>query len=271
MTDIRKTYVDGPDGQIHVRVADGSASGVSVGHARTPLVCFHMSPYSGDYYRPFQKAMAVDRLVLCPDTPGYGGSDAPKTPQGMSDYAAAMVAVLDAIALGRVDLLGFHTGTIIAVELAVMVPARVRRLVLPGIPYVDADRRVDVKAAYAAPRPYFDDGSYLAGRWRKGLAARGRQSDARFLAQFAESLRAGAEGINRGFQAVFDYDADDRLPRVTQPVLVPVPDEQLADNSRKAAALIPDADLAEWPDLSGDLFEADAVAVAARVRDFLDA
>jgi len=261
MAEIRKSYVDCRFGQMHVRTA-----GEGPEH---PLVCLHMSPYSGDYYHYFQLAMATDRPVLCPDTPGYGGSDRPSVKPGIRDYAAAVLDLMDAHHLNSVDLLGFHAGAFIAADLAVLAPERIRRLVLPGIPLVDTDRRSALKEAYAKPRPYFEEEGYLDKRWQVGLKARGGMSDARFLAQYADSLRAGADTANWGFEAVFAYDPEAQLPRVAQPVLVPVPDEALADNSRRAAGLFPNARLEDWPDLKGDLFECHAEKVAERIRPFL--
>ncbi len=259
--EIRRQYVDCAFGQLHLRRAGGGG---------VPLVCFHMSPYSGLYYEPFMQAMATDRLVVCPDTPGYGGSDMPPETPTMEDYAAAIVDMLDALGLDKVDLLGFHTGSFIALAVADAVPDRVRKLVLPGLPYVDIDGRAKRQEMFAGDRPYFEEEGYIAKRWDAGLKARGGQSDDRFLSLFAESMRNGAGGMNKGFYAVFSYDPDVAIPGIRQPVYVPVPDEMLAENSRLAAGMFQDATLEEWPDLKGDLFDVAAVDVAGRIRKWLD-
>ena len=67
--------------------------------------------------------MAADRRVIAFDTPGYGMSDAPPAPPGMAGYAAAFADALDAMGVaGPVDLYGFHTGTLLSIELAIARP-----------------------------------------------------------------------------------------------------------------------------------------------------
>lgn len=261
MVKIQKQYVDCRFGQLHLR---------SAGEGGVPLVCFHMSPYSGAYYDVFLPEMAKDRLVLCPDTPGYGGSDMTLAHPTMNDYAGAMVDMLDALGLQQVDLMGFHTGAFVAAAVAHMAPSRVRKMILPGIPYAEPDDRAKRLEMFAGGRPYFTEEGYIQKRWDMGLKGRGGQTDDRFIELFAESLRAGVCGMNKGFAAVFTYDPDAALPILTHPVLIPVPDEMLAGSSRKAAPLFQNATLEEWPDLKGDLFDVNALMVADRMRKWLD-
>ncbi len=265
MTSMTRKYIDCSTGQLHLRVAGDKQCGP------TPLVCFHMSPYSGLCYNSFAPEMATDRLVVCPDTPGYGGSDALDSDSTMEGYAAVMVEMLDALELETVDLMGFHTGSFVAAAVAHLAPERVRKLVLPGIPYVAVEDRAARLEMFSKTRPYFTEEGYILKRWDMGLKAQGKQSDDQFLALFAESLRPGADGMNRGFAAVFKFDPDVVLPSLSHPVLIPIPDEMLAASSRKAAPLFQNATLQEWPDLSGDLFDVDAKTVAGRIREWLDA
>ncbi|MCC5868855.1 MAG: hypothetical protein JJU27_10100, partial [Gammaproteobacteria bacterium] len=108
----RRQYVDARFGQVHLwRYAPRDASAVE----RPPLLCLHPNPYSGYFYDEFAQVMARDRVVLCPDTPGFGGSERPPSRVGVTDYALAFADVLLALgygegAAGAVDVLGFHTG-----------------------------------------------------------------------------------------------------------------------------------------------------------------
>ena len=149
---IRRRYVDGRFGQIHLYIAeavDGSA-------ANTPLMCFHPTAVSGDFYRDFMLEMSKDRRVMAMDTPGYGRSDPPPEPQPMIELAGTAADALDALGYGAngqgaVDVIGYHTGTFIAAELAVIRPDLVRRLVLPGIPYNVGEKRKEMYEQYASP------------------------------------------------------------------------------------------------------------------------
>lgn len=79
----------------------------------------------------------LDRLpggqrVLWPDLRGCGRSTRALAPEHCTWGAAVedLVALLDALHLGSVDLLGFSTGGLLAQRLALRVPDRVRRLVI---------------------------------------------------------------------------------------------------------------------------------------------
>ena len=141
-------YVKSRYGQMHFYcAAPEDPEAVS----RAPLLGLHQSPTTGISYREFQLVMARDRLVICPDTAGYGSSDGPATIPTIADYGAALVEALTELGFGDdgygpVDVLGFHTGNLVAIELAVQRPDLVRRLVMPGIPYYlpdDRRRRLD--------------------------------------------------------------------------------------------------------------------------------
>jgi poly(3-hydroxyalkanoate) depolymerase len=71
------------------------------------------------------------RALVAFDAPGTGRSSRPRTPMRMPALAAHVVALLDVLGLGAVDVLGYSWGGGLAQELAHRAPPdRVRRLVL---------------------------------------------------------------------------------------------------------------------------------------------
>ncbi len=66
------------------------------------------------------------------DAAGQGRSSPPPPGSRPADHARDLLHLLDALALESVDLCGFSFGSRIAVRLALLAPARVRRLVLVG-------------------------------------------------------------------------------------------------------------------------------------------
>lgn len=76
-------------------------------------------------------ALAAGREVILFDNAGIGRSSGkvPETVQGMTAHA---LAFLDALGLERVDLLGFSLGGMIAQEIAIARPSRVRKMLLVG-------------------------------------------------------------------------------------------------------------------------------------------
>ena len=87
-----------------------------------------------------------DRTMLALDYPGIGQSDSYPEELDMGTLAEIMAVSLTSLGWGPdgggpVDLCGYHTGTMLATELAVTHPELVRRIVLMVIPYYDAAGR----------------------------------------------------------------------------------------------------------------------------------
>jgi pimeloyl-ACP methyl ester carboxylesterase len=109
----------------------------------TPLICLHPAPFDGTYFAEFAQRFNGERRVLAPDYPGYGGSDAPPSQPSIDDYAAALLQVLDELTTGKVHLLGFHTGCLVACEMARQQSQHVADLVLIDIPYFNGDEQCE--------------------------------------------------------------------------------------------------------------------------------
>src|SRR6202022_3130227 len=113
-------------GQMHLRSNDGKGRGV-------PLVLLHMSPRSGAMWEMLQERL--ERPTYAPDRLGYGFSDAPPWALSLEQYAQATVDTLKAAGIqGDVDLLGIHTGSMEAVEVAHQMGSQVRRVIAVGMP-----------------------------------------------------------------------------------------------------------------------------------------
>jgi len=87
-------------------------------------------------------ALAADRLVLMPDLPWFGASTCSSRDYSIDSQVRALAALLDALRLGPVDVVGISYGGVVAYELAALQPERVGRLVMvdsPGREYTRAD------------------------------------------------------------------------------------------------------------------------------------
>ncbi len=267
---IRRRYVDYRFGQAHVYLAE--ALDASAGN--TPLMCFHPTAVSGDFYRDFMLDMSADRRVMAMDTPGYGRSDPPPEPQPMSELAGAAADVLDALGYGAngqgaVDVIGYHTGCFIGSELAIIRPDLVRRLVLPGIPYNVGEKRKEMYDQYARRKELAEDGSNAMEIWRFWVTNRHPDvSLQRGASHFVDHLQSGPYSW-WAYHSVFSYPAEERLPLVRQPVLVPNTHGNLQENSREAAKLLSDVRVVEMPDLTHGVFDVGAGRLADVSREFL--
>jgi len=134
----RKMYVDCRFGQLHLHTAFPSSGGFD---ELTPLVCIAPAPLSGRLFKPLLGNLGKDRSVYAPDLPGCGESDSPSATPTMSDYSAGLVDLLDSLRLRQVDVLGYKGGSLAAVEFALARPTQVRRVILVGVPMLDAKER----------------------------------------------------------------------------------------------------------------------------------
>jgi pimeloyl-ACP methyl ester carboxylesterase len=232
------------------------------------LYCLHASAYSGQTFEPLMAAMAGRRLVA-PDTAGYGASDPPRARWAIPDYANALAETIAAAGDGPVDLLGYHTGAFIATDLAARRPDLVRRLILIGVPYYTGAEREERRATLASPMTLTEDFEQFAERWAFFVTNRAQgQTLARGFENFVDELRAYPNGW-LAHEAAFTYEAGARLGAVRQPVLVLNPANHLAAPSRRAAALMPEAQVAELPHLAHAIFDVAPSEIAARIETFL--
>jgi pimeloyl-ACP methyl ester carboxylesterase len=129
----RRAYVDTPNGQIHVYDTGGGGR---------PLVLLHQSPTSSiDFFGVFPLLQAAGLRLIAIDGPGLGLSDAPPRPTTVDDFVDAVFAVMDHLGVAQADVMGHHTGALVAVEAAVKQPARFRKLALYGAPLMPAEAR----------------------------------------------------------------------------------------------------------------------------------
>jgi pimeloyl-ACP methyl ester carboxylesterase len=237
---------------------------------------FHPTAQSGDYYRLFMREMARDRIVVAPDTPGYGGSDRPVEPVTLESYALALGDALDRLRYlvsgEPFDAGGYHTGAYLAIELAAQRPGLVRRVAVAGIPYWPAGaERERVCGPLLEGAALSEDFESLRDAWRFNVNGRNPGvSLERGYQNFITQLRA--EPYHHwAYVAVCGYPAEERLPVPVQPVLVLNTHGSLQEASRAAARLMRNARVVELPDLDTGVFDVGARELAAEARAFLDA
>lgn len=195
-------------GQVHcIEAGTGDA---------TPLLLLHQTPRSVDEFAEVLPLLAAERRVIAMDTPGYGCSDRVPGRPDIADYARAARDVLDALRIGRVIVVGHHTGAVIAVEMAAAWPERVERVVMSGPVYTDAAGRAELlpwfKQWTVAP-----DGSHLLDKWQKMAHWLPRPA---LVQRFVLDLFRAGEESEQGHFAVAEYRMEDRLPQVSCPALL---------------------------------------------------
>jgi len=173
---------------------------------------------------PLVQALSSERRLVLLETRGSGRSGPPPDPCTTARLAADALALLDHLSLGPVDVLGLSLGGLVAQELALLAPDRVRSLVLaataarlPGRTrrVLDAWRRIILAGvdADAFRREQF--------AWVFGPAT--LENDALFegaLAKLAGAPAPSARGFAAQAEAGLTHDTRERASRINAPTLV---------------------------------------------------
>jgi len=164
--------------------------------------------------------LSADLHVLALSQRGHGNSDKPAGGYAPADFAADIVAFMDAMAIERAVLVGHSMGSINAMRCAVDHPARVAGLVLAGtmpwfgrLPELQAFHREQI-VPLADPVP-----EAFAREFQQGTLA--RPIAPALLDHFvAESLKVPARVWRAAFAGFMGDDFTPRLPEITVPTLV---------------------------------------------------
>lgn len=112
------------------RPSDGAADGAR------PLVLVHGWTGSKEDFDPVLEVLSAERRVVAPDLPGHGGTPTPAgataADHDVATTARWVVALLDALDLGEVHLLGHSLGGLVAQRVAYLASERLASLTLVG-------------------------------------------------------------------------------------------------------------------------------------------
>lgn len=184
-------YVDVPGVRLHVAEAGEGP----------PILLLHGWPQHWWIWRKVIPELARDHRLICPDLRGFGWSEAPTGRYEISELAADMVALLDALELDRVDLVGHDWGGYTGFLLCLNAPERIRNYLALGIvhpwfeppkPSPQALQRTAYQLILAAPLLGESVLRFLPGFVKLALR-RGAHPEMRWseeeLACFADSFR----------------------------------------------------------------------------------
>ncbi len=114
-----------------VQAGDVRLSVLDRGGDGAPVVMLHGLGSTASFFEhQFADAHLAGLRLIAPDLPGWGRSDQPDAAYTPSFYADTVVAMLDAMGLSKVTLVGHSMGGQAAIALALAHPERVERLVL---------------------------------------------------------------------------------------------------------------------------------------------
>jgi 3-oxoadipate enol-lactonase len=200
---------------------------------------------------PFLSELAPGFETIAYDHRGIGLSDPSPPGYTIADLADDAAGLLDALGLASVHVLGVSMGGMVAQELALRAPQRVRTLSL-GATYAGGEGSVRTDPAVVQRLGQL----FMAGRMGEAMRELIRYNvSARFAAnpanlepfkRIAAELPASLDVLMAQFQAVGGHDTSRRLEQIQAPTLVVHGSEDRilpVANAHAIAALIPQARL----------------------------
>lgn len=197
------------------------------------LVLLHGLGSAGTDWHRVVAPFARHRRITCPDLRGHGASERPPGEHTTVDLAEDVVAILDALGLEQIDLLGMSMGGMVAQHVAARIPDRIRRLILLNtaaevrprdwatfkavairrwlIPWLPMHRTADIIADKLFPNPDQEPlRAYIREAWVRNDPAAYSRATRATLAHDARSVLASI----RSPTLVLAGDRDGTIPRV---------------------------------------------------------
>lgn len=219
---------------------------VRAGAGEPMLLIQGMSATHMTWGRPFLAQLEESFECIVFDNRGMGLSGRAELPFTIADLAADTIRLLDALEIERAHVVGISMGGMVAQELVLAHPERIRTLTL-GATYCGGPEGTlmapeDLKMLGAAMASGEREQVFRA-MWEINLSPSFREDESRFAAfcEMATALPAPKEVILQQMRACGDHDASDRLSRVSVPtqVIHGTADRLLGvGNGRQIAALL---------------------------------
>lgn len=237
-------YVEGKWGLMHYRqYGEGP-----------PLLLIHQTPWSSRQFENAAPFLAANRRVIAFDTPGYGESDSPPDAPTIPEYADAIPSFLDGLGIEKADVLGHHTGALVAGAFAAHHPERLNRLLLHGAPVYSQEERVQrLNHKHFDQTPKEDGGHYL-NYWTLLKRVIGPNAKLSGLHMGLLSFFTNGEKEWYGHTAAFTYDFKADIPAIACPTLIiSNTADMLASHAERLRLLRPDFEYSEIPDGSSNI------------------
>jgi pimeloyl-ACP methyl ester carboxylesterase len=143
--EVRHRFVDA--GGLRTHVAEAGTAG-------PPVVLVHGWPQHWWLWRDVLPPLAAGHRVVCPDLRGLGWTDAPPGDYRKEQFADDLLALLDALGLAKVTLVGHDWGAFAGMLLALKAPERLDGLVVLSVPHLwsrGRDPRAALGMVHALP------------------------------------------------------------------------------------------------------------------------
>jgi pimeloyl-ACP methyl ester carboxylesterase len=263
---MRRAYADGPFGQIHY----------CHGTSGRPVVMLHQAPMTSrqfDAVYPLMAARGFRPIGI--DAPGFGQSASPDFVPTIDDWARVVVPVLTALHVEKTDVVGHHTGALVAAAFCIGHPELVRSLVLHGLVLPTDEERKQRLEHFAGSEQHFvyrEDGAHLTEVFmlRKRMHG-GPRPDPKLLTRYVVEQFMGTGEFWHGHHAAYQYDLAAVVPRLPHRTLVMSnTGDVLHQTTLRIAQLRPDLRIEILSGGGVDIVDEQPSAWASVVCDYLD-
>lgn len=222
------------------------------------------------------EALSQRFRVITFDNRGVGDTDQPDEPYSIAQMADDAAGLLDSLGIETAYVFGISMGGMIAQEFALRHPHRVKKLAL-------GCTHCGITHCVPSPQWVTDIFKSLPGKPREQVVRECipinySPHTQRHNPQLIESLiplfvdnRQRLHGYLRQINAVYAFDAYDRLPQITAPTLIVTGADDVLippENSKLLAERIPRAQLIEFPQAGHLFFIEKAGEVNRAVQEF---
>jgi pimeloyl-ACP methyl ester carboxylesterase len=230
-----------------------------------PLILLHSNGCSAYEYEEVMAPLARNRRVIAWDMPGHGDSDPITRHHAVTEYARAVIDLMDTLQIGKASVLGSSIGGSICIALGARHAARIDRL----IP-VETPARTGEEARQNWPRTERSFG--FAIQTLEDITPRFRKATPEFLTRWnIDRNKAGVKAMIDVMWALREYDVAYDMPKVMPKSLLVFGDRgptiAKIDTFRE---LIPHARIEVMKDCGHFPMIDDPDAFAALVGAFLD-
>lgn len=259
-------YANGPWGLVHFY--DNGATG-------RVLLLLHQAPMSARQFDAVYAPLARRGIRgIGIDTPGFGMSDPTPFAPRVEDWTRAVIAVADLLDLPRFDALGHHTGALIATDIGIVHPDRVRSVVINGPFPLNEEERQGRLARLQKTEIEFDykaDGSHLQKSFLSRHRMYGAGADPQLITRFVIEQFQGFAPFWYGHNAAYRYDHAAALEKLKIPALILTNTGDLIyEFAQRARRIRPDFDYVELSGGGVDIIDQQPEAWCDIVAAFLE-